>query len=58
MVGQSADVSMLRHSCGVSQYPKLYDKVKNKYQILPRPYVGSNLGEKGYQFFKKNEFFH
>ena len=36
---KSADVSMLGHGCGVSQYPHFYDKTKNIYQMLPRPYV-------------------
>ena len=49
---KSTDVSILGHSCCVSQYPQFYDKIKNKYQILPRPYVGSYSGEKGHQFLK------
>ena len=46
------DVSMLRHGCGVSQYPQFYDTIK-KNQMLARPYVGSYSGEKSHQFFHK-----
>ena len=45
-----ADVLILGHGCGVSQYPQFYDR-KNIYQMLPRPYVRSYSGEKGRQFF-------
>ena len=38
---KSADVLMLGHGFGVSQYPQFYDKIKKKYKILPRPYEGS-----------------
>ena len=44
---------MLVHGCGVSQYPQFYDTIKYIYQILPRPYLGSYLGEKGHQFLHK-----
>ena len=47
-----ADVSMLGHGCGVSQYPQFYDRIE-KNQIWPRPYVGSYSGEKGHQFLHK-----
>ena len=47
---KSADVSVLGHGCDVSQYPQFYDKIKNKYHMLPRPYVGSYSDEKGHQF--------
>ena len=50
---KSADVLMLGHGCGVSQYPQFYDRIKNIYQMLPRPYVGSYSGEKGHQFLNK-----
>ena len=50
----SADLSMLFHGCGGSQYPQFYDKTKNIYQILPRPYVGRYSGEKGHQFLQEN----
>ena len=39
--------------CGVSQYPQFYYTIKNIYQMLPRPYVVSYLGEKGRQFLHK-----
>ena len=47
-----SDVSMFGHGCGVSQYPQFYDANK-KIQILPCPYMGSYLGEKGRQFLHK-----
>ena len=50
---KSYGVSMLVHGCGVSQYPHFYDRIKNKYKMLPRPYVGSFIGEKGHHFFQK-----
>ena len=37
----SGDVSMLSHGCGVSHYPEFYDQELDKYQVLPRPYLGS-----------------
>ena len=27
--------------CGVSQYPKFYEKYLHMYQVLPRPYLGA-----------------
>ena len=48
---KSADVSMLDHGCGISQYPQFYDINKKKYQMLPRPNVISNSGEKGNHIF-------
>ena len=36
-----ADVFMLGHGCGVSQYPQFYDQKLEKYQLLPRLYLGS-----------------
>ena len=55
---KSADVFMLGHGCGVSQHPQVYDRIKKKYQMLPRPYVGSYSGSKGHQFFKNHGFLH
>ena len=46
----SADVSMLGHGCGVSQYPQFYDNNNKKIQMLPRPYVGCYFSEKGHRF--------
>ena len=43
---------MLGHGCGVSQYPQFYDTNK-KFQMLPRPYVGSYSGEKGHQILQQ-----
>ena len=48
----SADISILGHSFGASKFPKFYDKIKKKYQISPRLYVGSYEGEKGDQILK------
>ena len=53
---KSDDISMLGHGFGVSQFTQFYEKIKNKYQLLPRPYVGSHLGEKGHKCFKKHGF--
>ena len=36
----SSDVAILGHGYGVSQYPQLYDKHLEKYQLLPHPYLG------------------
>ena len=44
---------MLVHGCGFSLYPQFYDTNNNKIQMLPLPYVGSYLSEKGRQFFHK-----
>ena len=40
----SDDVSMLSYGCGVSQYPQLYYRYLDKYQVLPRTYWGSFEG--------------
>ena len=50
---KSVDVLMLGHGCGVSQCPQFYDRIKNKYQMLPCSYVGSYIGEKVHQFFQE-----
>ena len=47
---KSADLSMLGHNFGVSQYPHCYEKIRNKYKMLPGPYVGSYSDEEGCQF--------
>ena len=47
---KSAGVLMLGHGCGVSQHPQFYDRIKNIYQMLQRPYVGSYIGENGHQW--------
>ena len=54
---KSADVSILGHGCGVSQYPRFYGRIK-KNQMLPRPNVGSYSGKKGHQIFTNHEFLH
>ena len=51
---KSADVSILGHGCGVSQYPQFYDRIKYIYQILPRPYQVRYSGEKGRQILQEN----
>ena len=43
----SADVSMLGSGCGVSQYPKLFVKDLDMYQMLPRPCLRSFDGGPG-----------
>ena len=43
----SADISMLRYACGVSQYPQFYDRELDKYQVLPRPYLVYFKGDNG-----------
>ena len=43
----SADVYMLGYGCGVYQYPQFYDQYLDKYQVLPRPYLGSFEGDNG-----------
>ena len=58
IVFKSTDVSMLGHGCDVSQYSQFYDTIKNKYKMLPRPYVGSYIGEKGHQFFNNHGLLH
>ena len=50
---KSDDVSMLVHSCGVSQYPQFYDTNKNIYQMLPRLYVGRYSGDKGHKILQQ-----
>ena len=37
----------------VSKFPQFYDKIKNKYQFIPRPYGGSYSGEKGHIFLQE-----
>ena len=48
----SADVSRLVHGCGVLQLSQFYKTIKNKYQLLPRPYVGNYEVEKGNNFLR------
>ena len=55
---KSAGVSMLDHGCCVSQYPQLYDSIKYIYIMLPCPYVGSYMGEKGHQFLQNYGLLH
>ena len=50
---KSTDISVLGNGCVVSKFPQFYDIIKNKYQILPHPYVGSYEGEKGDKFLKE-----
>ena len=42
----SSDLSILVHDGGISQFNQFYDRVKNKYKILTRPYVEIYEGEK------------
>ena len=50
---KSADVLMLGHGCGVSQYPQFYDRIEEKFQMLPHPYVESYSDEKDHQFLQE-----
>ena len=43
----SSDAAMLGHGCGVFLYPQFYDKRLEKYQFLPRPYLGSFVRNNG-----------
>ena len=43
----SANVAILGHRCGVSQYPQFYDQPLEKCQLLPRPYLGILEGGNG-----------
>ena len=52
---KSADVSMLCHNFGVSQYPHFYERIKKIYQMLQCPNMGSYIGEKGHRLFKNHE---
>ena len=36
----SDDFSMLDYGCGLSRYPQFYYRYLDKYQVLPRPYLG------------------
>ena len=38
------DVAMISDGFGVSRYPQYYDQHLEKYQFLPRPYLGSFEG--------------
>ena len=46
-------VSMLFYGCGVSHYPRFYDKELDISQVLPRPYRGSFEGLPGEKFLKE-----
>ena len=50
----SADVTIIGHVYGVSQYPYFYDQHLEKYQLLPRPHFGSFEGDNGEKRSKKN----
>ena len=47
------DVSILCHGCSVSQVPQFYEKMKHKYQILPRPHVKIYSGENNPNFLQE-----
>ena len=48
----SADVAMIDHGCGVSQYPQFYDEHLENYQLLPRPYLRIFAGNNGEKMIK------
>ena len=51
MIGEKVftydDVAIIFLGCRVSQYPQFYDQHEVKYQLLPRPYLGSFEGNNG-----------
>ena len=48
---KSSDVSMLGNFLVFHNILSFMTEIKNVYQILPRPYVGSYSGENSHQFF-------
>ena len=44
---------MLGQGCGMSQYPKCSNQHLEKYQLLPRPYLGSFEGDNGEKTIKE-----
>ena len=50
----SDDVDMLSCGCGVSINPQLYDQSLEKYQVLPRTYLGGFKGGNGEKWQNKN----
>ena len=48
-----ADVYMIGYGCGVSQYPQFYYRYLEKYQVLPRPYLGSFESNNGENLIKE-----
>ena len=44
---------MLGYGCDVSQYPQFYHQRLEKYQLLPRPYLGSFEGGNGEKLLEK-----
>ena len=50
---KSADVSMLVHGCGVSQYSQFHNTNIKKFQMLSRSYMGSYSVEKGHQILQQ-----
>ena len=45
---------MLGCGCGVSIHPQLYDQSLEKYQVLPRTYLGGFKGGNGEKWQNKN----
>ena len=43
----SYDVSMIGYGSVMSPYPQFYDQDLEKYQVLPRPYLGTFEGYPG-----------
>ena len=41
---------MLVHLCGVSTYPQFYDRIYQRFQMLPRPYQNSYDGQNDNKF--------
>ena len=49
----SSHVSMIGHGCSVSHYPELCKQYLEKYQLLPRQYLGIFEGGNGEQLTDK-----
>ena len=52
---QSADASMIGKYCDVSTYPQFYDRIHQRFQMIPRPYQNSYDGQNGNLILKVND---
>ena len=50
----STDFSMLGYGCSLSQYPQIYSKYLDMYQMLPHPYKGYFDGFPTHKLIKQN----
>ena len=44
---QSDDASMIGKYCDVSTYSQFYDRIHQRFQMIPRPYQNSYDGQNG-----------